>query len=216
MKIRLLTIVLLLSALLSASALFADGPVRRTIVIKDGKVVSNTENGPGPGVLLGPEFFGGKRAYLGVSLVDLTDELRDHFGAPKDAGLLVSSVEEGSPAEKAGIKVGDIIVGIDGKDVESSMDLRRGLREKKDGDTVRVEVMRGRARQTFVTSVVEREGRRLFMPGDLVEGLGRELGNPEWKARIESIGDCASLQTRIKELETRLKDLEKKLQKYFP
>ncbi len=208
MKTRLLTIALLLSALLSASALFADGPVRRTIVIKDGKVVSSTENGSD--VLLNSEFFGGKRAYLGVSLVDLTDELREHLGAPKDTGILVSSVEDASPAGKAGIRVGDIIVGVDGKDVESSGDLRRGLREKKDGDTVRVEVMRGRARQTFVTTVVEREGLRIFGPG--VEGLRRFEG-PEWKGRLEAFGDCANLQSRIKELETRLKDLEKKLQK---
>jgi membrane-associated protease RseP (regulator of RpoE activity) len=206
MKIRLLTIALLLTT----TALFADGPKKRTIVIKDGKVISSTEDVPA--VLLDSEFFGGKRAYLGVSLVDLTDELREHFGAPKDAGLLVSSVEEGSPAEKAGIRVGDIIVGIDGKDVDSSVDLRRGLREKKDGDTVRVEVLRGRARQTLVTGVVEREGRRLMLPGNMID-FGRELGGPEWKARIESLGDCGSLQTRIKELETRLKDLEKKLQK---
>jgi membrane-associated protease RseP (regulator of RpoE activity) len=206
MKIRLFTIALLLST----TALFADGPVRRTIVVKDGKVVSSTENGAD--VLLDGEFFGGKRAFLGVSLVDLTDELREHFGAPKDTGTLVSSVEDGSPADKAGIRVGDIIVGLDGKDVESSGDLRRGLREKKDGDSVRVEVMRGHARQTLVTTVVEREGPRLFGPGNMVEGL-RHFEGPEWKGRIEAIGDCASLQSRIKELETRLKDLEKKLQK---
>ena len=205
MKIRLLTIALLLST----TALFAEGPVRRTIVVKDGKVVSSTENGAD--VLLNSEFFGGKRAYLGVSLVDLTDELREHLGAPKGTGILISSVEDDSPAGKAGIRVGDIIVGIDGKDVESSADVRRGLREKKDGDTVRVEVMRGRARQTLVTTVVEREGPRLILPRDF-EGLRRFEG-PEWKGRLEAFGDCANLQSRIKELETRLKDLEKKLQK---
>ena len=205
MKTRLLIIALLLST----TSLFADGPVRRTIVVKDGKVISSTENGAD--VLLNGEFFGGKRAYLGVSLVDLTDELREHLGAPKDTGILVSSVEDGSPAGKAGIRVGDIIVSVDGKDVKSSGDLRRGLREKKDGDTVRVEVMRGRARQTFVTTVAEREGLRIFGPGNM-EGLRRFEG-PEWKGRLEAFGDCANLQSRIKELETRLKDLEKKLQK---
>jgi membrane-associated protease RseP (regulator of RpoE activity) len=205
MKIRLFTIALLLST----TALFAEGPVRRTIVVKDGKVVSSTENGRD--ILFDSELFGGKRAYLGVSLVDLTGELREHFGAPKDTGLLVSSVEDGSPAEKAGIRVGDIIVSIDGKDVESAGELRRGLREKKDGDTVRVEVLRGRARQTFVTSVIEKEGPRIVFPGNF-EGLRRFEG-PEWKGRVEAFGDCASLQSRIKELESRLKDLEKKLQK---
>lgn len=204
---RLLTIALLLST----TAIFADGPVRRTIVIKDGKVITNTEDGPDILDFNSELFGGGKRAHLGVRLVDLTDELREHFGAPKDTGLLVASVEDGSPAEKAGIHVGDIIVGVDGKDVDSSSDLRRGLREKKDGDSVRVEVLRGRARQTLAATVVEREGPRMFAPGDL-EGL-RQFSGPEWKARIETLGDCASLQGRIKELETRLKDLEKKLQK---
>jgi membrane-associated protease RseP (regulator of RpoE activity) len=206
MKIRLFTIAALL---LSTTALFADGPVRRTIVVKDGKVVSSTENGHD--FVFDSELFGGKRAYLGVSLVDLTDELREHFGAPKDTGLLVSSVEDGSPADKAGIHVGDIIVSVDGKDVESAGELRRGLREKKDGDTVRVEVLRGRARQTFVTTVIEKEGPSMIFPGNF-EGLRRFEG-PEWKGRVEAFGDCANLQTRIKELESRLKELEKKLQK---
>ena len=185
MKIRFLTIALLLC---TTTALFADGPVKRTIVVKDGKVVSSTEDGLDFSFDSHP--FGGKRAYLGVSLVDLTDELREHYGAPKDAGLLVASVEDDSPADKAGIRVGDIIVSIDGKDVESSGDLRRGLREKKEGDTVRVEVLRGRARQTLVATVVEREGLRVFAPGDF-EGL-RRFDGPEWKGRVEAIGDCAT------------------------
>ena len=208
MKLRqLFTIALLLTT----TAVFADKqPVRRTVVIKDGKVVSNTENGVEVFRLDG-DLFGGKRAHLGVSLVDLNDELREHFGAPKDAGLLVSSVEDGSPADKSGIQTGDIIISLDGKSVESASDLRRGLREKKDGDTVRVEVLRGRARQTFVATVVEKEGPRVLLPRDF-EGLRRFEG-PEWTGRIEALGDCATLQSRIKELESRLKDLEKKLQK---
>ncbi len=204
---RLITI----AVLLASTAAFAEGPVRRTIVVRDGKVVSSSDGDMLEAFRLDSELFGGKRAHLGVSLVDLSSELRDHFGAPKDAGLLVGSVENNSPADKAGIKTGDIIVSLDGKDVESASELRRSLREKKDGDTVRIEVLRGRGRQTFVATVVEREGPRMIIPREL-EGLRRFEG-PEWKARIESLGDCATLQSRIKELETRLKDLEKKLQK---
>ncbi|MND07488.1 hypothetical protein D3C83_294910 [compost metagenome] len=59
--------------------------------------------------------------------------------------------------------------------------------------------------------MVEREGPRLILPRDF-DGLRRFEG-PEWKGRLEAFGDCANLQSRIKELETRLKDLEKKLQK---
>jgi len=203
---RLITIALLLTS----TAAFAEGPVRRTIVVRDGKVISSSEGDAVDAFRFDSELFG-KRAHLGVSLVDLSTELREHFGAPKDAGLLVGSVEDNSPADKAGIKTGDIIVSLDGKDVESASELRRALRDKKEGDTVRIEVLRGRGRQSFVATVVEREGPRMVLPREF-EGLRRFEG-PEWKARIESLGDCATLQSRIKELETRLKDLEKKLQK---
>ena len=207
---KLTRLITTIALLLSSIAVFADGPVKRTIVIRDGKVVSSSDGDLVEAFRLDADWCGGKRAHLGVSLVDLSDELRDHFGAPKDAGLLVGSVEDGSPADKSGIRTGDIIVSIDGKEIESSSELRRELREKKDGDTVRIEVLRGRARQTFVATVVEKESRGL-LPRDF-EGLRRFEG-PEWKGRIESLGDCATLQSRIKELETRLKDLEKRLQK---
>jgi membrane-associated protease RseP (regulator of RpoE activity) len=203
MKSRLFTI--LIAVLVTVSA-FAEKPIRRTVVIKDGKVISD-----GAQVLdLGD--LGGKRAYLGVSMIDLSPDLREHFGASRDAGVLVESVSDGSPAEKAGVHVGDIIVAIDGKDVKNTGDLRSAIREKKDGDTVRVEVLRGRGRTALVATLVEREGPRIFT-GDLEE-LTSRLGSGEWRARVQSLGgDCDELQGRIKELETRLKELEKKLQK---
>lgn len=180
----------------------------RTVVIRDGKVVSSTVVPE-----LAGELLGGKRAHLGVSLIDLTPELREHYGAEKSAGILVGAVESGSPAEKAGLRVGDVILSVDGKDVDSTWDLRSALREKKEGDSVRIEVLRGRNRQTLVASVVEREGLRMIAPGAL-ERLPHIAEGREWNARLDRIvPDCGDLQGRIKELETRLKDLERKLQK---
>ena len=205
-------ILTLLGALTVTSAALAedksDARITRTVVVRDGKVL---ELEPG-------ELLGGKHAFLGVSLLDLTPELRDHFGAGKDAGVLISEVQANSPAAKAGLKVGDLVLGIDGKDIDSSSDLRRSLRDKKDGDTIRIDVLRGRSRQTVVATLAEREGSLFFRQGDMEElqkRLDTTFNSPEWKARVDRFRtvDCGDFQTRIRDLETRLKELEKKLQK---
>src|ERR1700730_13682853 len=74
-----------------------------------------------------------KRGYLGVELSELTPELRAHFGAPESAGVMVARVVAASPAEKAGLKIGDIIASLDGKPVESSWDGRSRVRPLADG-----------------------------------------------------------------------------------
>ena len=193
-------------ALVIATAAFAQTPGRqtRTIVVRDGKVITDDVKGDPFTYVLG------SRTYIGISLAGLTPELREHFGAPKDAGVMVESVQEDSPADKAGVKVGDIVISADGNDVKWSGDLRAALRDKKEGDSVRLEVLRNGKRQTIVTNVKEREAPRTFELDEL-PGI---VGSPEWRARIERFGgDCGDLQNRIKELESRLKDLEKKLQK---
>lgn len=182
----------------------------RTVIVRDGRVVDLH-----PGDLL----VGGKRVFLGVSPIEMTGELREHFGASKETGVLIGDVEANSPAGKAGIRVGDVLIAIDGKDMQSYADIRRALREKKAGDSLRVDVLRNKNRQTVVVTLAEREFPGMFRAGDL-ENLEKRLNttfnSPEWKASVERLGrlgDCGELQSRIKELETRLKDLEKKLQK---
>jgi|SRR5215212_3184616 len=206
MKSRL---IISLTILLAATSAFAQTKTR-TIVVKDGKVIE------GPDLLGFDGLLAGKRAFLGVNLTDLTPELREHFGAPKNAGVLVASVEENSPADKAGLRVGDIVVAVEGKDVDSTWDLRSALRDKKDGDTARIEVLRGRARQTVVATLVERDfGPRIRVGNltDLRERLGETFNSPEWHARVERLQNCDELQAKLRALETRMKELEKKLQK---
>jgi membrane-associated protease RseP (regulator of RpoE activity) len=81
------------------------------------------------------------RPLLGVQVDDITAELREHFGADPDAGLLIAKVYEGSPAEMAGIETGDVIVAVDGRSIEESSDIQRALKGKE-GDVVEVEVIR--------------------------------------------------------------------------
>src|SRR6185503_10174862 len=65
------------------------------------------------------------RGRIGVVIQPVTKELADSFGLPKPQGALVSAVEKGGPAEKAGIEPGDVILRFDGKPVASSEDLPR-------------------------------------------------------------------------------------------
>lgn len=210
MKFR--SILALLLLIVSATAMLAQEQKsgRRTVIVKDGKVITDDVSGDLDFTRFIDADLLGKRAYLGVTLTDLTPELREHFGAAKTAGVLVGAVENDGPADKTGIRVGDIIVGVDGKDVASAADLRRALKDKKEGDSVRVEVLRGRARQTFVATVAEREPQtRMFRLAD-----GEIPGLPEFRAsRMTALPNCLELQSKLRELETKMKDLEKRLQK---
>jgi C-terminal processing protease CtpA/Prc len=98
------------------------------------------------------------RPLLGVQLVEVTDELREHLGGRDGEGVLVSKVVSGSPAEDAGIRVGDLIVGLDGDDVGSVGDLRQGLSGKQ-GETFDVDVIRdGRPESVRVTIPARESG----------------------------------------------------------
>jgi predicted metalloprotease with PDZ domain len=81
------------------------------------------------------------RPKLGVELVDTTQELREHLGGRSDAGVLVGKVLEDSAAEKAGIRVGDLLVSVAGEPVESPGDVIGAVSEKA-GETIDVEVVR--------------------------------------------------------------------------
>lgn len=202
MKVRL---ILALMILIAATSAFGQAKQYKTLVIKDGKLLEDGQLVDVGGLL------GGKRAFLGVSLSDITPELREYFGGSKDSGILVGSVEDGSPADKAGFRVGDVIVAVDGKEVDSSRKLRAALGLKKEGDPVRIDVIRGRDRLTLVASVVEREMPYRIALGDLPTRLGETFNSPEWRARVETLSNCDELQTKLKQLEARMKELEKKL-----
>jgi len=83
-----------------------------------------------------------QRGKLGLSIQDVNQALADSFGLAKPAGGLVSSVEKGSPAAKAGLEPGDVILAIDGKTVNSAGDLPAAVALKKPGESARLQVWR--------------------------------------------------------------------------
>ena len=84
---------------------------------------------------------------LGIDAEDLSGQLGAFFGAPDGEGILVRDVNSGSPAEKAGVKAGDVIVSLNGERIRSAGELREKLsakREEKDR-TVKLGVLRSKS-----------------------------------------------------------------------
>ncbi|MFN2567380.1 MAG: S1C family serine protease [Gemmatimonadaceae bacterium] len=94
-----------------------------------------------------------RRTYLGIVPDDLIPELAQQYNLPVREGIIVRHVEPGSPAARAGLQLADIITRIEGQPVATSGDLRRILRSRRPGDTVRLTVVRvaGRDRATTLT-----------------------------------------------------------------
>ena len=86
-----------------------------------------------------------RRGYLGVSIRDLTADLMESFGLESINGALVENVENGSPADRAGMRRGDVIVSVEGEPVDTVAELRFSIAGVRPGNTVPVEVIRGGA-----------------------------------------------------------------------
>ena len=82
------------------------------------------------------------RGWLGVSIQEVTSDLAEEFGVKDLKGALVSGVMKGSPAEKAGIKQGDVILQYNGKTVEDTGHLRNMVSQTPVGSTVKVNILR--------------------------------------------------------------------------
>jgi len=82
------------------------------------------------------------RGWLGVTIQDMTDNLAEAMGLKEAKGVLITSVLPGSPAEDAGLKRGDIILKVDGKDVESVSHLRNIISSAEPGTKVKLTIFR--------------------------------------------------------------------------
>jgi membrane-associated protease RseP (regulator of RpoE activity) len=115
-----------------------------------------------------------RRPMLGVELTDVTPELREHLGAAPDAGVLVGRIVSDTPAERAGVLVGDLIVSLDGEPIRHAGDLRRALHDK-DGTTVTLEIIRDRAPMTLDVTFPEREDEPGAPSNPALREMQREL-----------------------------------------
>ncbi len=103
-------------------------------------------------------------SYIGVQLTDLSTQLGDYFGVEDGNGVLITDVEKDTPADKAGLKAGDIIVAIDDEKVSQSGDVQDAVQGKEAGSTVSIGIMRERHPMTLKVEVEKRfdEGGRRY------------------------------------------------------
>jgi serine protease Do len=116
------------------------------------------------------------RGRIGVTIQGLNKELADSFGLEKPRGALVNSVEAGSPAAKAGLQTGDVILAVDGKPVESSADLPRVVGETKPGGTLALQVWRKGAAQELRVTVGETPDEKVAAAEPQAEAKPAKLG----------------------------------------
>jgi membrane-associated protease RseP (regulator of RpoE activity) len=133
---------------------------------------------------------------LGVQLQDMTPELREFLRAPKERGVLVVRVNEGSAAEKAGLRVGDVIVAAGGESVDDTGALVHAVLGAEKDAKLALEVVRDGKPLTIEATL---EGEPPFT-ADPMRGV--EERAPEFRRNLER---------RMRELEERLRELEERL-----
>ncbi|MCA9492185.1 MAG: PDZ domain-containing protein [Myxococcales bacterium] len=123
------------------------------------------------------------RGYLGVSPQALSADLRDGLGVQAEKGAVVTSIMDGTPAAKAGLQTGDVIVAVDGAPIDDPVDLVRTIASHAPGERVRLDIERGsKARHLDVVLAERPDGTRVGAPEPVeepaptdVDGIGVAL-----------------------------------------
>jgi serine protease Do len=131
---------------------------------------------------------GGKvvRGRIAVAIGEVTKEVADSLGLPKAQGALVSSVEPGGPADKAGIQPGDIILKYNGHDVSTATDLPRMVGDTKPGAKATITVWRkGQSRDLPIT-IAE------MQPDKVTKAEAKKPAPPKERAPSNALGIAVS------------------------
>jgi len=133
-----------------------------------------------------------KRGYLGVQISPLGEDLADSLGLAKNRGEFVQGVEPGKGADKAGIKAGDVIVSVNGQEVNPDQNLSSIVANQPIGSKVPIVLMRNGQRQTVTAVVGERpsEEELSSFPPQQDEDFSQQDSNPGQAAQ-QSLGISA-------------------------
>ena len=149
---------------------------------------------------------------LGLSVLQISPELRVKLGATRDRGVLVNEVRADSPAAKAGVQVGDVVTDIDGDAVDSASDMIGAMSDLKRGDNVTIAAMRD-GKRVDMNAMLDADAMaspRMFSG----RGFDIDPNMRNWLREMPSMGSdelkqqLDDAQKRIDELEQRLDKLE--------
>lgn len=115
--------------------------------------------------------------WIGVIIQDVDNDLAAYFGLNNKNGVLVSRILERSPAEKAGLRPGDIVVSFDGKNIKNTQDLIRNVLKKDIGDVGVLEVIRNKKLYPITVEIGKR-------PEDKIAGQAKEKIEDNGTAKI--------------------------------
>ena len=118
--------------------------------------------------MMGKSFLSDEKAgFLGVQIQDLSEQLSDYFKVKDGNGVLVSEVVKDSPAEKAGLKAGDIITKVDSEDIENAGDLTATIRGYEPEAKVSISVIRDGKKKKLKATLGEAKQDYFYKFGNL-------------------------------------------------
>jgi Do/DeqQ family serine protease len=119
-----------------------------------------------------------RRGVLGVNIYNVTPDIAKEFGLTESSGALVAGVAQGSAAEHAGVKTGDIITSINGATMKDATELRNTIGMLRIGDKVEIGLLRDGKPRKVTALIAERGDLETANAADIAKGLeGAELGD---------------------------------------
>jgi serine protease Do len=131
-----------------------------------------------------------RRGYLGVAIQPLTPELAKEFGVADGRGALVGEVQDNTPAARAGLEAGDVIVELDGRPVEDSRQFRLWVAQTPPGTKVQLKVQRDGRPKTLSVTLGE-------LPQELARAGGGGQGSPADRDALDGV-EVGDLDNRLR------------------
>jgi membrane-associated protease RseP (regulator of RpoE activity) len=154
------------------------------------------------------------RGRLGFAALEISPSLRAFLGAPADRGVLVDQLRPDSPAARAGVRTGDVILEVDAAPARSVNDIVEAISDRKSGDVVTVRAVRGKAPVSLQIKLDTDPGPRVeessggrwrqLGPDGATFDLKRFFGDPQLR------GELDATRKRLEQLEQRIEKLERR------